>query len=177
MSTANIVLLILAALLVCALIVTILGYYYKDSHNWQWTGIGEYKGNGNPEGRTVSFWMWVSVLIAPLVIGLGGAWFALIQQENELAVQQKQNDSALKIQENQAREEALQGYFDQIGELLLVYNLRYSESNSPERVLARARTLTVIRRLGPFTKGSIVKFLYESDLLKGPKPILELLLP
>ena len=54
--------------------------------------------------------------------------------ERELAEQQAQNDS-------------LQTYLDQMGMLLLEKDLRSSKEDSEVRTLARARTLTVLGRL------------------------------
>ena len=75
----------------------------------------------------------------------------------------------------------MQAYLDQMSTLMLDHHLRTSEKNSPERHLATARTLTVVKRQSPESKGDIVNFLYEADLIKEdqptggpPKPIVSL---
>jgi hypothetical protein len=58
--------------------------------------------------------------------------------------------------------------------LLLEKNLRSSEEDSEVRTLARARTLTVLRRLDGKRKGSVLKFLSESRLIDEEDPVLYL---
>jgi type II secretory pathway component PulJ len=70
-----------------------------------------------------------------LVLAIAGFWFTKAQQEQGEAVE-----------EQRARDAALQAYFGQMGTLLLVEELRKSEEGSGERTLARARTISV---LGP----------------------------
>jgi 1,4-dihydroxy-2-naphthoate octaprenyltransferase len=64
----------------------------------------------------------------------------------------------------------LQAYLDQMSALMLHNNLRDSEEDSEARRLARARTLTVLGRLGPDRKRTVVRFLYESALDSIRKP-------
>lgn len=155
------ILMSVVAISLAVLVTAVLGYTQK----WQWTGMSEYQGK-NPEGRPVSFWMWLSVLIVPATLGLGGVWFALTQQQTELDNQREQSANALEVQAKQAQDEALQAYLDQMSVLLLDYDLRNSVLDSPERDLARSRTMAVVGRLDPIGKGSIVQFLHESDLIQ-----------
>ena len=68
----------------------------------------------------------------------------------------------------------MQAYLDQMSTLLLEKNLRSSEEDSEVRTLARARTLTVLRRLDGKRKGSVLKFLSESRLIDEEDPVLYL---
>jgi Pentapeptide repeats (9 copies) len=52
--------------------------------------------------------------------------------------------------------------------------LRHSKEGDEVRTLARARTLTVLTRLDGVRKGSVLRFLYESNLIVGESPILSL---
>ena len=52
--------------------------------------------------------------------------------------------------------------------LLLVKDLRNSEEDSEVRTLARARTLTVLGRLGPGRKTAVMQFLVEAELIQSP---------
>ena len=115
-----------------------------------------------------TLWDWADLLIVPAVLAIGGYWFNAQQREREQ-----------KIADERAQDEALQAYLDQIGELLLEKGLRSSVENSEEkrteaRVLARARTLTVLRMLNPDRKTSVVLFLIEASVIQGPKPIIPL---
>lgn len=72
------------------------------------------------------------------------------------------------------RETLLQDYFNQMTELLLKENLRGAPADAETRTIARARTLSVLRRLDGVRKGSIVQFLYEAGLIDKQNPILQL---
>jgi uncharacterized protein YjbI with pentapeptide repeats/MoxR-like ATPase len=77
------------------------------------------------------------------------------------------------LRDNQ-REAALQSYLDQMSELLLEKRLRDSSPHDESRNIARVRTLTVLRRLDAGRKGSVLQFLYESDLINKDSRILDL---
>lgn len=109
----------------------------------------------------------------PLVLGVGGFW--LNQQEQRRA--EAREDQEQKRVEETLREEALQTYLDRISELLLNNNLgKLNQENNPARNIARARTLTVLGRLGEDgeRKKVILRFLYEAALLKQPESVVNL---
>jgi len=110
-------------------------------------------------------WGWTKLLVVPAVIAAVGLWFNRQQQER-----------ALEVERQRAQDEALQAYFDQMGQLLLGKDppLRQSEEDSEVRTLARARTLTVLSRLDGRRKGQVVQFLYESGLISSVSPVLDL---
>jgi hypothetical protein len=69
--------------------------------------------------------------------------------------------------------------------LLMERDLRASKEGSQVRILARARTLTVLERLDTSRKAEVMQFLVEANLLqtdvlppdkppKGPLPIIKL---
>jgi uncharacterized protein YjbI with pentapeptide repeats len=89
------------------------------------------------------------------------------------------DNASKKIADERAQDEASQAYLDHIGELLLEKGLRSSVQNNEEkraeaRGLARARTLTVLRRLNPDRKTSVVLFLIDASVITGPEPIIPL---
>lgn len=105
-----------------------------------------------------SLWDWfqlLAVLAIPIVVGLGAAWYTAQQGR----VSDREN------KDNQ-RETALQAYIDKMSELLLEKNLRESGPDDEVRKIARVRTLTVLRGLDPVRKGSLLRFLYESSLIR-----------
>jgi hypothetical protein len=88
-----------------------------------------------------------------------------------------QKKRELDVENQRAQDEALQAYLNQIGVLILHENLGQSEEVakvSKARTSARARTLTVLSRLDGGLKASIVQFLYESDLIKKDRVVLNL---
>jgi uncharacterized protein YjbI with pentapeptide repeats len=113
----------------------------------------------------VTLWDWAQLLIVPAAITSVGIWFNRQQREREL-----------EVAAQHAQDEALQAYLDQMSQLLLDKDrpLRRSEEDAEVRTLARARTLTVLRRLGSERKGSVLQFLYELGLVAKNNPVLAL---
>jgi uncharacterized protein YjbI with pentapeptide repeats len=58
--------------------------------------------------------------------------------------------------------------------LLLEKGLRASQEGDEVRMVARARTLTVLARLDPDRKGSVLRFLYETDLISKEDSVVKL---
>jgi uncharacterized protein YjbI with pentapeptide repeats len=87
-----------------------------------------------------------------------GLWFNRQQREQEL-----------QTADRRAQDEALQAYLDNMSELLIPNNDQPTlyDTEPPEslRVVAQARTLTVLPRLTGDGKGRVVQFLYESNLI------------
>jgi hypothetical protein len=101
--------------------------------------------------RTI--WDWMTVLTISAVIAVATTIFTWSQA-------QKQQD----IQDQQARDAILQTYLDQMTEMLLAdeNSLLKSEPRSPERVAARVRTVTVLKRLDGEHNQIGMTFLRES---------------
>ena len=132
------------------------GYWFE----WDWTGFTE------QNGPTKTFWDWLQllgVLAIPAVIGMG-AWVFTTKH-----VQAREAENI----DNQ-REEALRDYLNKMLELLLVNDLRHSSDDDEVRKIARVRTVTVLRKLDPVRKASVLQFLQETDLMNEDKPIIEL---
>jgi hypothetical protein len=101
-------------------------------------------------------WSWLQLLIVPAALAIGVAWLNWAQRARQL-----------EVENERAQDAALQAYLDQMSQLLLDKDrpLRQSEEDDEVRTLARARTLTVVGRLDGDRKGSVVQFLYESELI------------
>jgi uncharacterized protein YjbI with pentapeptide repeats len=116
---------------------------------------------------------WVQILLAPLLIGIIGvgltAWFNTQQNERQIAMEERRAEEARHIEEQRAQDEALQAYLDQMTQLLVQEDLRHSDEGSEVRTLARARTLTILRRVDPDRQGAIIQFLYEANLINRSK--------
>src|SRR5438128_1123169 len=155
---ARLVVIIAAGVLVVALIVAIiLGYWL----NWEWTGLGSYipptKGSNFQRAKTL--WDWLQLLIIPVVLAVAGFWLNQIQKSRE----EKTTERRAKIEQettlNNQRQAALQGYIDQMSELLLKEHLRESKPEDEVRKIARVRTLTVLQQLDAVRKFSVLLFL------------------
>ncbi len=154
-------LIVLAA--VAFVIIVALGYYY----NWGWVGVGPYlsppKGQDRDFQRGRTLWDWLQLLIVPAVLALAALWFNRRERESER-----------NIADDRQREAALETYLDRMSELLLDKHLAGSMPDSEVSKVARARTLTVLRRLDGRRKGVVLRFLYESQLIVGDEPIIDL---
>jgi uncharacterized protein YjbI with pentapeptide repeats len=110
-----------------------------------------------------TLWDWLQLLIIPAVLAVGGTIF------NRLL-----NERSRDIASSQQQETALQNYLDEMSKLLTTNQLRKSEPGSPERDIARARTLTVLPGLDPLRKGRVLRFLYETGLICKDNTIVDL---
>jgi len=126
-------------------------------------------------------WDWLDLLLVPLVLGIVAAgltaWFNAQQNTRQNDIEDRRARAEREVAEQRAQDEALQAYLDQMSNLLLEKDLRNSEEDSETRILARARTLTVLGRLDPNRKTDVMHFLVEAELIQSPdeeKPILEL---
>ncbi len=149
MQRRRVILAIIALIIVLSILIWI-GY------KLEWTGFG-----------TKTLWDWMQLLIVPAVLAggaAGGAYWL-----NESARQREQ-----AVTEQRAQETALQTYLDKMTELLLDKKVRESKEESEVRAVARARTLTVLRRLDKDRKGAVLRFLYEADLIDKNKRVIDL---
>jgi uncharacterized protein YjbI with pentapeptide repeats len=136
------------------------------SRLWEWTDFGE-----------KTLWDWLQLLSAlaiPVVLAVAGFWFTAWQGERQQAIETQRANVERDVEDQRAQDTALQAYLDQMTELILEKNLRDPKVESEVRTLARARTLTVLGRLGPDRKRSVVQFLYESQLIREGNLIIDL---
>jgi hypothetical protein len=133
------------------LVIVVCGYVF----GWAWTGLTA------PTQRTL--WDWLKLLVVPLVLALGGYWFA----STERAATEAGAD-------RRAQEDALRAYLEQMGALLRDEQ-RPLRSDSEARILGRAQTLTVLARLtDPDLKARVLQFLYEAALIDRDSPVINL---
>ena len=154
MGTRSRLLIFVGTVLFVGLIVA--GYWFE----WDWTGFTEQNGS------TKTLWDWLQllgILAVPAVIGIG-AWVFTTKQVQEREAENIDNQ----------REAALQEYMNKMLELLLVNDLRHSSEDDEVRKIARVRTVTVLRKLDPVRKASVLQFLQETDLLNKDKRVVEL---
>jgi hypothetical protein len=98
------------------------------------------------------------------------------EREREMAAEVAQRERELTIANQLAQDNALETYLDQMGQLLLHNDsplLQLTERDEV-RILARVRTLTVLKRLGPERKQSVLQFLYESNLITKDHVVVDL---
>lgn len=137
-------------------VLVILGGY---RFHWDWTG---FNGN-NKSGKTL--WDWLQLLIIPVILAIGGFWLNQIQRGREQRTTEQRDKTEREIALDNQREVALQAYIDKMSELLFEKGLRESQPEDEVRLIARARTLTVLAGLDADRKGNLLQFLYEARLI------------
>lgn len=141
----------------------------------EWTGFGAYY---TPEGdfeRGKTLWDVISLLIVPAVITSIAALFTRLEaqrtemrQSEEKRKQEHLDEVQRQDNEDRFRESELQRYLDRMSELL-EKGLIDSGIVSTLQNVARALTLTSLRRLDGERKAIILRFLYETDLITKRK--------
>jgi uncharacterized protein YjbI with pentapeptide repeats len=114
-----------------------------------WIGVGDKE-----------VWDWLDLLIVPVALAVGVYLLNQAQRKRELE------------DENQrTQDEAVQAYIERIARLTLGKERPLLDG---ERSWARSWTLTVLDSLDGYHKGSVVKFLYDSDLILTEDPVVSL---
>lgn len=125
--------------------------------------------------RLTTGWDWLELLIVPAALGLGALWLNYSQKNTEMTLAEKARNLEREITQERQRQESLEQYLDRMTALLLNHGLRdHIENSAEERIIARARTISVLHRLDAERKTLLFRFLEESGLITPPEPIIEL---
>jgi hypothetical protein len=111
-----------------------------------------------------------AALIGALV-ALGGVFTA---QMVSIALDDRRSFEARDLEARRAQESALQNYFEAVGELLIEKPLHRASPGDSLSTVVRAQTLSVFEGLYPDCKRILLLFLYESELISTPKPVVSL---
>jgi uncharacterized protein YjbI with pentapeptide repeats len=93
-------------------------------------------------------------------------------EEQQQALEERRAEAERELAEQRAQDEALQAYLTQMSTLLLEKDLRESKEDSEVRILARARTLTALKRLDSERNSDILQFLGEAQLISRTDPVI-----
>ena len=104
-------------------------------------------------GKTL--WDWQALLFIPVTIALIASLFT-----------QYQNTRQRDIENLRAEQAMAESYLEHIGILLLEKDLRKEGENSDVRLLARARTITVLDGVSKDRKVRLLEFLSETNLIQ-----------
>ena len=164
---------------------------YLGYTNFTWTGFAKYIGKEDRDHQPKLLWDWLTLLIIPIVLAAGALGFGAFQnQENynlsqsqfQLAATQYVNDqniAATRYAEDQnlALGANFQSYLDSMSSLLLNPNLHHEDPQTDNvkvganvRILARARTLTILPTLDLEQKAALLKFLEYGGLINQQDP-------
>src|SRR5712692_1765105 len=150
----------IALVVVSALIIAVCVF------GWEWTGFTGYTPPTPQYQRGKTFWDVMQLLIIPVVLAVGGFWLNQIQKNREEGSTAQRAQTEREIALDNQREAALQDYLDRMSTLLLEKSLRLSKEDDEVRNVARAQTLTALRRLDTGRKGYLFQFLCESGLVR-----------
>jgi Pentapeptide repeats (8 copies) len=128
-----------------------------------------FEGKGQPQRLSITtetqtsrtLWEWLTVLTISTVIAVVALMYA-----NSQAKQQRY------IQDQQAKDDAVQAYLDEMTQMILDDEdpLLKAGSDSPERIVARVRTVTALKRLDAEHNKIVLAFLSESGLVNFGSP-------
>lgn len=164
-----------AALFVLAAALIVIGIWSDLAFHW--TGYSRFTTPLTAEQlleRQKTIWDWLELLLIPLVLAAGGLWFSQAERRNEQAAAERNARRERALADAQAQEAALQAYLEQMSGLLIDQGLRNSTPDAEVRVVARAWTLTVLRRVKGERKGTVLRFLHESGLINTENTIVSL---
>lgn len=117
-----------------------------------WTGFGKLIKDEKIEPAKTLF-DWLDLLIIPLSIGLLG-WL----------YKEAEKSKTKKIEEERARSESLNSFFNIITDLLKDHDLSGTPSKQT-KAMAKTRINVTLSQLDGGRKGQLLQFLYESDLI------------
>ena len=119
-------------------------------------------------------WDWLDILIFPVVLAVGAIGYDSIERQRDERREEDKRNRALEIEDQRAQAVALQTYLDQMSALMIDKKLRETSSDSDERVLAQARTLTILLTLGPDRKRHPLKLVAQMHLIDKESPVIKL---
>jgi hypothetical protein len=144
------------AVLVVFLVLFLILWGYRH----EWTGF-EKSSYLEPDDQKIqprkTLWDWLQLLLVPLALAGIGIWFTWQQNQRQEATDAQRSQDA-----------ALQGYLDQMSQLMLERGLRTAEPNGEVRTLARARTLAVLNAGDAEHKRATLRFLHDACLIQVP---------
>jgi uncharacterized protein YjbI with pentapeptide repeats len=127
-------------------------------------------------GKTL--WEWMSLLLVPLLVGIGTIAVTWQQTYAQNALSQQQYENAQKIAQQarlndiqiaqQARfDDIFKEYRNSISTLILDKNLKTSPSGNDVKSIAHSQTLAVLRQVDGDRKGKVIAYLADLGLIQG----------
>lgn len=169
---------------------------------YHWTAYSSFTSAISPltaeetHAHQKTIWEWLELLVVPAAIAISALIYGSLERRNEQNIAEKrrkedretaqrqlEEDRRIaeqqlaedrRIADERAQEAALQSYLEQMSALLLDKDLRTSGNDTESRAVARAWTLTILRRVKGERKGVLLRFLYEADLIMKENKIVSL---
>jgi len=117
----------------------------------------------------ITLWDWGKLLIVPAAIAAGSIWF-----------NQQQQTRQQETQDQHSQDEALQGYLDQLTQLLVAPDEEHNEHlirrqvDDDVRQVIQARSEPLLRSLNPTRRFRLILFLSVMGLLTRDRPLVSL---
>ena len=140
----------IVAVVLCVVIAVVSAYL---GGKWLWWRLANYIQPGSVAQR--------KELVNVFVLIVGGVVAFLTATAAMLNVYTSRRNlhQQRELDERRAQDDTLQAYYAQMGELLAKYELPERKVDDPLRFLARAQTVSVMRRVDARRKGDLVRFL------------------
>ncbi len=112
-------------------------------------------------------WDLIQLLLIPIVLAAVTFGFGLEQSRISDTNSQRQHETDMQLAADQQRETTLKTYLDDMSDLLLNHHLRTSKPEDEVSQVAKARTLTALRRLDATRNGIVLQFLQDTHLINS----------
>ena len=136
-------------------------FLFRLGYQLPWTGFsGQQFGEVTQPPKLL--WDWLELMIIPIILSLGAVLLTGMDRRQDTA-----------IAHDRLRESSFQAYLTGMAELILDYHLG-EHNDKAVGIVARARTLAVLKTLDPDRKGVVIQFLFVAGLILGDDPIISL---
>lgn len=141
----------------------LLAILFPLAYRTPWAGFGPRAVP--PEGvePAKTLWDWMEFLIVPLFLAIIAIWF-----------NRQQRIAEKRSELEQAHREVLDSYLESMTRFLVDHSLRESPQDGVVRGIARASTLSAIRRLDGKHRSVILQFLHETGLIRKGQQVVDL---
>jgi uncharacterized protein YjbI with pentapeptide repeats len=134
-----------------------------------WTGVGERRFKKSPDEEVQppkTAWDFLQLLIVPAILVVIALAFNASQASRDRSREDRRTAEDRTLAEVAREDATLDAYLSKMSNLILERGLGSAKQGSAVREVARAATLTTLRRLDGPRKGEVVRFLYEARLLR-----------
>jgi putative effector of murein hydrolase LrgA (UPF0299 family) len=121
----------------------------------RWTGFRERK-----------LWDWQDLLFVPITVALIASLITLYQSTRQQKVENHRAKEARELEALQSERDITQAYLEDMGTFMLERDLRTADENDDVRLLARARTLSVLDSVSGDRKVRVLEFMSETQLIQ-----------
>ncbi len=112
-------------------------------------------------------WNWLQFLVLLVLLGAGLLWLGIQQRQELQELSQEQRETALATASEQRQNTLLNNYTDAISNMLLHDNLLHAGVEDVAKRVTDARTQEVLRSLDALHKASVLRFLYQTNLINN----------